>query len=101
MATSRDLTLADTITKAKVTEIEKLEKRENIDFDRTYVRLLNSEQSELASSVRQLRRLRNEEVSKFANDHLPVLKDNLSNLKKLRDSLPKRSDKTARKERSA
>jgi putative membrane protein len=101
LAASRTITLADTITKKKTTAIQNLGKRKDVDFDRLFLRLLDSEQSDLASSVRQIRALRNTEMKKFANDHLPVLKENISKLRKLRNSLLKRSDKTALKEKSA
>jgi predicted outer membrane protein len=101
LAASRNITLGDTITKKKATGIQNLEKRKDVGFDRLLLQLLEGEQSDLASSVRQIRAVRNAEIKKFANDHLPVLKENISKLRKLRSSLLKRSDKTARKEKSA
>jgi hypothetical protein len=101
LAASRNIALADTIPKKKTAEIQALEKRKDINFDRLFLRLLDNEQSDLASSVRQIRALRNAEMKKFTHDHLPFLKENIGKLRKLRNSLLKRSDKTALNESPA
>jgi putative membrane protein len=103
LAAANNIKLPDSLPLVETEAIKNLKVKKGLDFDRSYVRMMNVVQQIIVTQFSKVSKVRNEGIRQIITSRLPELKTNINDLRNIRNQLSGQPDKNAlkRKEKNA